>query len=156
MRAVRDAGLPRTVLTVAWALALRADQQGCCWPSYQQLADDIGLDRSHTIRHVKHLREAGWLSVANRVNGHGHRSNSYQLTLPNLWKTGQGSGPGATTLVALPPPPSGPSATPQGVAPAPPRREGVKEERRTSTTAPVDNRHLTALLHTMARQHRIP
>lgn len=156
MRRIRGSGLPGAVILTGWAIALRADQHGCCWPSYQQLADDTGADKRDVIRRVKALREAGWVIVANRVNGHGHQSNSYQLAVPHLWKTQGGSDTQTTPLVTQGPPPSDTQTTPQGVTHRPPRREGVKEVSTPPTEPPVENRHLRAVIAQLGRSTRIP
>jgi len=156
MRRVRDADLPAPVLFTALAIGLRADVHGNCWPSYAQIAADVGTDRRHVIRRVNALREAGWLMVAPRANGHGSQSNSYILTVPHLWTTEAGGGSQATPLVAQMTPPSGSRATPQGVAHKPPRR-GTPKEVSTPRTAPaVDNRHLNAVISQLGRATRIP
>lgn len=157
MRRIRGSGLPGPVILTGWAIALRADQHGNCWPSYQQIAEDTAADKRAVIRRVKALREAGWIMVANRVNGHGHQSNSYQLTTPpDLWKTQGGSDIQTTPLVTYRPPPSDIQTTPQGVTLRPPRREGVKEGSEPRPTPPVDNRHLTALIADLGRAARLP
>lgn len=157
MRRLRGAGLPGPVLLTGWAIALRADQHGCCWPSYQQLAEDTGISRRTAIRNTQALQKAGWLMVVNRLNGHGYQANSYQLTTPpDLWKTQEGSDTHDTTLVTPMTPPSDTHDTSQEVTPMTPRREGVKEVSEPSTQPPVDNRHLAALINDLGRAARLP
>lgn len=157
MRAVRDSDLPTLTRTTAWAMGLRAGREGYCWPTYQQISDDIGQGRRTAIRHVGALVEAGWLMAAHRSNGHGDQSNSYLLTLPpTLWKTPRG-GVSPDTPPVTPQTLGGVSPdTPQGVTPQTLRRVITNEVGTTSDTSPVDNPHLAAVIGLMGRQHRLP
>jgi Helix-turn-helix domain len=159
MRAIRDSELPTLTKAVACAsIGLRAGSDGSCWPSYQQIAGDIGSNRRTAIRHVAALVRGGWLMVASRSNGHGSQSNSYFLStpVPNLWITKGGSDAPVTPLVTPPSPASDSPVTPQGVTPQSPRSRSPKEVRNPPTLEPVENRHLKAVINGLADQHRIP
>ena len=158
MRAVRDSDLPSTVRATAWAVGLRADQDGQCWPKYELIAQDIAASKSTAIRNVAVLRDQGWLLVAKRSNGHGQASNSYLLTTPPRGSTHDTPGLWIT-------PDSGESRgsthdTP-GVAPMTPRRGSTHDTQkgmpnRSEADTPVDNPHLAAVLRDLDRHHRIP
>lgn len=157
MRAVRDSDLPTLTKTTAWAIGLRAGKDSSCWPTYQQISDDIGQGRRTAIRHVAALIEAGWLMSAHRSNGHGDQSNSYLLSLPpDLWKTPRG-GDSPDTPPVTPQTLGGVSpVTPQGVTPQTLRSRSPKEVQTTSDESPVDNRHLKAVINGLANRHRLP
>ncbi len=58
-------------------LADNANDQGYCWPSYQNVADYCEMGRSTVKAHIRALEKAGFLSVIER-NG-GKSSNKFQL-----------------------------------------------------------------------------
>lgn len=147
MRLVRDSDLPTAARVVAWAVGLRADQHGACFPSYERIAQDTGIHRRSAIRHIKQLADTGWLIPIGRCNGHGHQSNMYQLVDGRLWKTG-----GVVTqdhpLVTQDHPP--------GSDTGPPIRGIAQRSEDQTPPATVDNQATAALLNGMARQRRIP
>lgn len=149
MRALRDSDLAPTTKLVGVMVALRSDKRGQSWPTYQLIAADCGTDRRHVIRRVKELRDAGWLIVAARSNGHGSQSNAYLLITPT------GGDTSATPLVTPQPPGGDTSATLQGVTPQPPRSDRPKEVREDMHTQPVDNPVLKAVINSLATSTRI-
>ncbi|HBA34861.1 MAG TPA: hypothetical protein DCZ12_12070 [Gammaproteobacteria bacterium] len=58
-------------------LADNANDDGVCWPSYQNIADHCEMGRSTVKQHIKTLEKDGFLTVAER-NG-GRSSNKFQL-----------------------------------------------------------------------------
>ena len=82
---IRVSDLKSTSKYVALMLQTWADENGeRARPSYPTLAEGTGLDRSTIARHVKTLRDAGWLNV----QGHRGRnqSNRYTLTIPAMYE----------------------------------------------------------------------
>ena len=153
MRAVRGgSGLPPTVRLVAWAIGMRADRSGNCWPTYGRIAEDTGLHRVTVIRAMKELADGGWVHVVARANGHGDQSNSYLLTTPQL-STGGSTG--------LPPPvaqdyPGVAQDYPLGGSTGLPRSSSSNEVMPDNRSAAVDNRHLGSVIDAVSRRLRIP
>ncbi len=58
-------------------LADNANDEGYCWPSYQNIADHCEMGRSTVKSHIKQLEKDGFLTVIER-NG-GKSSNRFQL-----------------------------------------------------------------------------
>jgi hypothetical protein len=81
MRAIRDSdalGSP-TSRVVAWAIGLRMDADGVCWPSLPTIARESRVHRSTVQRHITVLVAEGWLR---REKGGGHRSTRYIAMIP--------------------------------------------------------------------------
>lgn len=67
-------------LAVYVRLERRANKESMCWPSYQTLADDIGVTRRHVIDVVKALVGAGFVETRKRSGPHGGpASNEFYL-----------------------------------------------------------------------------
>ena len=64
-------------------LADNANDQGECFPSYQHIADHCEVDKRTVIRHVKALRDAGYLSITHRKGVKGNSSNIFKLSIPS-------------------------------------------------------------------------
>jgi hypothetical protein len=64
IRELRDASAPQKA--VLYALALRADDEGACWPSYGTIARDAGLSARATKENVAALQTAGHITVTKR------------------------------------------------------------------------------------------
>lgn len=64
-----------TVKAVLLAIANYADEEGICWPSQEQLADDTELSRHSVMRAIDHLEELGLLSRERRHRQDGSRSS---------------------------------------------------------------------------------
>jgi DNA-binding MarR family transcriptional regulator len=71
-------------------LSLRANVDGECWPSLDQLARDCRLHRATVVRRLEELERVGWLNVA---RSKGRTSNRYQLSLTANVRTEQPSLP---------------------------------------------------------------
>lgn len=71
-------------------LADNANDDGLCWPSYQNIADHCEMDRRTAMRHIKKLEDMGFIRVEWRKDNDGqNRTNVYHLTLEsgNVSKT---------------------------------------------------------------------
>lgn len=68
-------------------LADNADKSGKCWPSYSYIADTSGCGKSTVRKHIKELKELGYLSVINRIGGKGNASNIYVISKEALCDT---------------------------------------------------------------------
>lgn len=79
MRLVRDSGLGRNEKAVLFALALRADEAGECFPGFGTLAKDTGLSWSTIKRTIPTLPATGFIAVAGGPNG---TPNRYRLLVP--------------------------------------------------------------------------
>ena len=67
-------------IAVYTVLVRYADQDGRCFPSYQKIAQTLGLSRNTVIKTVRNLVEAGILSVQPRMTSDGDaNSNLYTL-----------------------------------------------------------------------------
>ena len=64
-----------TVKAVLLAIANYADEEGVCWPSQEQLAEDTELSRHSIMRAVEQLEELGLLSRERRHRKDGSRSS---------------------------------------------------------------------------------
>lgn len=64
-----------TVKSVLLAISNYADEDGICWPSQEQLADDTELSRHSVMRAIDQLEELGLLSRERRHRGDGSRSS---------------------------------------------------------------------------------
>lgn len=63
-------------------LADNANDDGKCWPSYQNIADHCEMSKRSVMSHIKKLSEAGFLRIEHRFGDDGkNRSNFYYLTL---------------------------------------------------------------------------
>lgn len=62
--AITESGLPPMTRLVAFALSLHMNERGgSCFPSQARLAHETGLNEQTVKRHLRQLREAGWLTV---------------------------------------------------------------------------------------------
>ncbi len=61
-------------------LARHADAKGVCFPSYQGIADKLGVSRRQAIRTVSVLAERGLIRVQKRQTPGGRPQNLYVLT----------------------------------------------------------------------------
>lgn len=52
-------------------------EQGCSWPSYQRIADDLGSARRSVIRSTERLVARGWFKIVQKGGPAGHASNRY-------------------------------------------------------------------------------
>jgi DNA-binding transcriptional ArsR family regulator len=59
---IRDSNLPRTTKHVALVLSLRMNEDLVCWPSQLTIAHEAGLTDRAVRKHLKILRDGGWLS----------------------------------------------------------------------------------------------
>lgn len=64
-----------TIKSVLLAVANYADEEGVCWPSQEQLAEDTELSRHSIMRALDQLEEMGLLSRERRHRGDGSRSS---------------------------------------------------------------------------------
>ena len=69
MRALRTSGLPPTARQVMWAMILRANQAGVCWPGAGTIAKDTGLGLRAVREHRRVLSMIGWLEVVDQGVG---------------------------------------------------------------------------------------
>jgi helix-turn-helix protein len=153
MRLVRDNDAnTATRKHIAYAVALRADVDGHCWPSYNTIAADTDLHRVTVIRHIDGLVSGGWLIKTPRANGHGSQSNAYLLSKPSIANGGSTELPGGVAQDYHPSSTGLPGGlhrtTPWGVAQDYPEENASIEVKR----APA----LSAILNGMGRDHRIP
>ncbi len=74
---IRDGGLSVLQLRVAWRLIDRTNREtGDAWPSYETLADELGVNVRSVIRAIKCLIKTGWFE-ASHGGGRG-KSNHYR------------------------------------------------------------------------------
>lgn len=78
-----------TVKSVLLAVANYADEEGVCWPSQDQLADDTELSRHSIMRAFDQLEEMGLLARERRHRGDGSRTSD--LIMLDLSRTEQRS-----------------------------------------------------------------
>jgi hypothetical protein len=161
MRLIRESDLPHTTRCVAWAVGLRASRDGHCWPSYDRIAKDSGIHRTTAIRQVRVLLESGWLMSAQRGNGHGQQSNSYQLATPvdnsnrmapEPVDNSQGVVAQDHQVVAHGYPLGGSTPLPEEVLP----NEVRQNPPAGLWTTDNGNSHIAAVVNLMTNQHRIP
>ncbi len=62
-------------------LADNANDNGKCWPSYDNIAELCEIDRRTAMRHIKALTEAGLVTLTYRKGEKGNSSNMYHLHL---------------------------------------------------------------------------
>ncbi len=68
---IRDGGPSVLQLRVAWRLIDWTNPNtGAAWPSYETLADELGVNVRSVIRAIKRLIETGWFGV-NPAGGRG-------------------------------------------------------------------------------------
>lgn len=79
LRSVRDAKASTYELSVATALAIRADEAGACWPSVETLAREAGLSETRARQSLKWLTERGFLRTRGDQPSKGRVSNTYTL-----------------------------------------------------------------------------
>ncbi|VEH06324.1 MarR family [Corynebacterium kutscheri] len=82
-------GIPPAQKLVAVALADRADQDGVCWPSVDELCRRTCQSKSSVLRHLRALEERGVLTIQTRrdrlPDGRWvQRTNVYRLNLPDI------------------------------------------------------------------------
>lgn len=169
MREVRDdMGLSHTAKRVAVMVGLRMDgRTGTCWPTLETLAHDCGMDRSTVKRKLRELQAHHYLTITERYKDGRQRSNLLMMRTPTTTLRGGTTTPpqpvenpnetglrGGTTT-----PREGGTTTPpqsvRGGAPQPPRSSESERSTKTSTT-PVDNTPLTAVLQDLDHHLRIP
>jgi hypothetical protein len=81
MRGVAGMKKSPTARLLGLRLALhRNAETGQCNPSYQTLADEVGVDRCTAIRAINSLVDAGWIAPPDSKGG---RSNNFVLTIPD-------------------------------------------------------------------------
>jgi biotin operon repressor len=78
-----------TTKAVLLAVANYADEEGICWPSQEQLAEDTELSRHSIMRALDHLEDCGFLSRERRHRGDGSRSSD--MIMLDLSRTQQRS-----------------------------------------------------------------
>ena len=64
-----------TIKSVLMAVANYADEDGICWPSQEQLADDTELSRHSVMRALDQLEDMGLLDRERRHRGDGSRTS---------------------------------------------------------------------------------
>lgn len=75
-----------TAKAVLLAVANYADEEGICWPSQEQLAEDTELSRHSIMRAIDHLEGLGFLSRERRHRKDGSRtSDLIMLDLSSTW-----------------------------------------------------------------------
>ena len=78
---VRAAKLSGAAKIAGATIAMHVDlDTGRCELTRDHIADRCGMDSRSCRRMIKHLEEAGWLSVKRSV---GFFANSFELTTPN-------------------------------------------------------------------------
>jgi Helix-turn-helix domain len=74
---------PRHVLRVLRMREMMNPNGEAAWPSYQRIADDVGMSRRSIIEAVKWCAENGWLAVSRRDSDHGDsETNEYRIRIP--------------------------------------------------------------------------
>lgn len=68
LRRILATALPPAQKWTLFALALRADRQGDCWPTVKTIANDASLSESTVNRALKHLRGTEYLTVTPRYD----------------------------------------------------------------------------------------
>ena len=120
-------------------LADNANDDGFCYPSYQNIADHCELGKRSVIDHIKKLQDDGFLTKTARKTQLGNTSNGYQL----IKKDGDNSTAPSANIA---PPPSANFAPPSANSAPPPSAnfaprtchsfEPVKEPKETSHVFP--------------------
>jgi len=64
-------------------LSDNANDDGVCFPSYQNISAHCEMSRRSVINHIKKLENDGFLVKCNRKTMTGNTSNSYQLIIKN-------------------------------------------------------------------------
>ena len=72
-------GMQRFLLVV---MADFADEDGTCWPKIKTLAKRLNIDTRQTQRHLKALRDQGYVEVIE--SGKGKRSNTYKVGVSHV------------------------------------------------------------------------
>jgi hypothetical protein len=76
------ASVGATALSIYLCLARHANQDAACWPSYQSIADELGLSRRVVIQWIKRLEAAGVLAIEQRrLETGADSSNIFRLRL---------------------------------------------------------------------------
>ncbi|WP_124829446.1 MULTISPECIES: hypothetical protein [unclassified Burkholderia] len=88
---MKKANVPTTARHVLRTIRMRL-AMGEAFPSYQAIADDVGISRRSAIKTVGDCVENGWLAVRKRSKAPGHNdTNVYGLTLhPEIWRSSSG------------------------------------------------------------------
>lgn len=83
---MKKAGIPATARHVLRTIRMRL-AMGKAFPSYQTIADDVGISRRSAIKTVGDCVENGWLAIRKRSKAPGHNdTNVYELTpRPDIW-----------------------------------------------------------------------
>lgn len=84
-----------TVKSVLLAVANYADEEGICWPSQDQLAEDTELSRHSIMRAMDQLEDMGLVTRERRHRGDGSRTSD--LIVLDLSRTEQRSTPQRST-----------------------------------------------------------
>lgn len=75
-----QAKISPTAKAVYLALAMRADRDGSCWPSFKTISEDANVSRPTAMKAVKELEANGFLEVVKRPSEIGDAdSNLYIL-----------------------------------------------------------------------------
>lgn len=84
--AAPDSGLQSTTRHVALTLSLHMNERGgSCFPAIETLAGETGLTYDTVRRHLRILRESGWLATEERRRGEGRGTTVfYSATTPGL------------------------------------------------------------------------
>jgi DNA-binding IclR family transcriptional regulator len=81
-RAVVDPTLTDACVRVLAVIGIHAGPEGIAWPSQQTIGMMVGLNRSTVCRHLKRLRERGYLDRYRKRTTRGHYRNVYRLLYP--------------------------------------------------------------------------
>ena len=82
-RAVVDPNLTDAWVRVLAVIGIYAGPDGVAWPSQQTIGTMVGLNRSTVCRHLKRLREGGYMDRYRRRTPRGHYRNVYRLLYPD-------------------------------------------------------------------------
>lgn len=74
-------------------LADNANDQGICWPSYEEIAEKAECSRRSAIEHIKALEDQGLLVIQRRAGPKGNSSNYYHLFKSKQEQGGEKSAP---------------------------------------------------------------
>lgn len=79
--AIAGSDLESTTRLVAWGLSLHMSERGdSCFPSVNTIARETALDPRTVQRHLRLLRDAGWLAI--KAGGGRGKSNTYEARIP--------------------------------------------------------------------------
>ncbi|MDE0479224.1 MAG: helix-turn-helix domain-containing protein [Gammaproteobacteria bacterium] len=81
IRWARDKRLGGKLQTVLVGIALRANEDGECWPNQETIGANVGVHRVTVCNAAKELERLGLLTIENRhKSAKGRTSNVYRLT----------------------------------------------------------------------------